>query len=63
MPVPPGTRFHFALAGTAVEAAYVAGRYTAIIRPLLAFPIIIYFWKVIVWDNCWDWERPTRSPA
>src|SRR5438105_993566 len=28
-----------------------AGGYTAIIRPLLAFPIIIYFWKVIVWDK------------
>ena len=25
--------------------------YTAIIRPLLAFPIIIYFWKVIVVDK------------
>jgi hypothetical protein len=25
--------------------------YTAIIRPLLAFPIIIYLWKVIVWDK------------
>jgi len=25
--------------------------YTAIIRPLLALPIIIYFWKVIVWDK------------
>lgn len=25
--------------------------YTAIIRPLLAFPIIIYFWKVILWDK------------
>ncbi len=25
--------------------------YTAIVRPLLAFPIIIYFWKVIVWDK------------
>ena len=25
--------------------------YTAIIRPLLAFPIIIYIWKVIVWDK------------
>jgi hypothetical protein len=25
--------------------------YTAIIRPLLAFPIIIYFWKVIVFDK------------
>ena len=25
--------------------------YTAIIRPLLALPLIIYFWKVIVWDK------------
>ena len=25
--------------------------YTAIVRPLLAFPIIIYLWKVIVWDK------------
>jgi hypothetical protein len=25
--------------------------YTAIIRPLLATPVIIYFWKVIVWDK------------
>lgn len=25
--------------------------YTAIIRPLLALPVIIYFWKVIVWDK------------
>lgn len=25
--------------------------YTAIIRPLLAFPIVIYLWKVIVWDK------------
>jgi hypothetical protein len=25
--------------------------YTAIIRPLLALPIIIYLWKVIVWDK------------
>ena len=25
--------------------------YTAIIRPLLALPIVIYFWKVIVWDK------------
>jgi hypothetical protein len=24
--------------------------YTAIIRPLLAAPIVIYLWKVIVWD-------------
>ncbi len=25
--------------------------YTAIIRPLLALPIIVYLWKVIVWDK------------
>jgi hypothetical protein len=25
--------------------------YTAVIRPLLAAPVIIYFWKVIVWDK------------
>jgi hypothetical protein len=25
--------------------------YTAVIRPLLAAPVIIYFWKVIVWDR------------
>lgn len=25
--------------------------YTAIIRPLLAFPIIIYFWKVLIFDK------------
>jgi len=25
--------------------------YTAIIRPLLALPVIIYLWKVIVWDK------------
>lgn len=25
--------------------------YTAIIRPLLALPLVIYLWKVIVWDK------------
>jgi len=25
--------------------------YTAMIRPLVAAPVIIYFWKVIVWDK------------
>lgn len=25
--------------------------YTAIIRPLLALPVIIYLWKVVVWDK------------
>jgi hypothetical protein len=29
--------------------------YTAIIRPLLAFPLIIYLWKVIVWDKVLGW--------
>jgi len=29
--------------------------YTAIIRPLLALPVIIYFWKVIVWDKVLGW--------
>ena len=36
---------------TAVIIAEQGRWYTAIIRPLLAFPIIIYFWKVIVWDK------------
>jgi hypothetical protein len=25
--------------------------YTAVIRPLLALPVIIFMWKVIVWDK------------
>ena len=25
--------------------------YTAIIRPLLALPVIVFLWKVIVWDK------------
>src|SRR6188508_3749865 len=29
--------------------------YTAMIRPLLAFPVIIYLWKVIVWDKVLGW--------
>jgi hypothetical protein len=29
--------------------------YTAIIRPLLALPVIIYLWKVIVWDKVLAW--------
>jgi hypothetical protein len=29
--------------------------YTALIRPLLALPVIIYLWKVIVWDTVLDW--------
>lgn len=36
---------------TALLIAEQGRWYTAIIRPLLALPIIIYFWKVIVWDK------------
>ena len=36
---------------TALIIAEQGRWYTAIIRPLLAMPIIIYFWKVIVWDK------------
>ena len=36
---------------SAVIVAEQGRWYTAIIRPLLAFPIIIYLWKVIVWDK------------
>ena len=36
---------------TAIIIAEQGRWYTAIIRPLLALPIIIYFWKVIVWDK------------
>lgn len=29
--------------------------YTAMIRPLIATPIIIYMWKTIVWDKVLGW--------
>ena len=29
--------------------------YTAMIRPLLALPVIVYLWKVIVWDKVLGW--------
>ena len=29
--------------------------YTAMVRPLLALPVIIYLWKVIVWDKVLGW--------
>ena len=29
--------------------------FTAIIRPLFAFPLIIYFWKTIVYDKVLGW--------
>ncbi len=52
------------LAGKAIAAEIEARRsadaviiaeqgrwWTAIIRPLLALPVIIYLWKVVVWDK------------
>ena len=30
--------------------------YTAMIRPLLALPVIVYLWKVIVWDKVLGWS-------
>jgi hypothetical protein len=38
-------------AASAIIIAEQGRWYTAIIRPLLALPIVIYFWKVIVWDK------------
>jgi hypothetical protein len=38
-------------AASAVIIAEQGRWYTAVIRPLLAFPLIIYLWKVIVWDK------------
>jgi hypothetical protein len=35
----------------AVIIAEQGSWYTAMIRPLLALPVIIYLWKVIVWDK------------
>lgn len=29
--------------------------YTAMIRPLMALPIVIYTWKVVVWDKVFGW--------
>lgn len=29
--------------------------YTAMVRPLLVLPVIIYLWKVIVWDKVLGW--------
>lgn len=37
--------------GNALLIAEQGRWYTAIIRPLLALPVIIYLWKVIVWDK------------
>jgi hypothetical protein len=38
-------------AADAVVLAEQGRWYTALIRPLLALPVIIYLWKVIVWDK------------
>ena len=38
-------------AASAIIIAEQGRWYTAMIRPLLALPVIIYFWKVIVWDK------------
>jgi hypothetical protein len=38
-------------AASAIIIAEQGRWYTSIIRPLLAFPLIIYLWKVIVWDK------------
>ncbi len=29
--------------------------YTAIIRPLFALPLIVYFWKILIWDKVLGW--------
>ncbi|MGZ3309465.1 MAG: hypothetical protein ACXU8R_13175 [Xanthobacteraceae bacterium] len=29
--------------------------YTAMVRPLLVLPVMIYLWKVIVWDKVLGW--------
>jgi hypothetical protein len=35
----------------AIVAAEQGRWWTAIVRPLLALPVVIYLWKVIVWDK------------
>jgi hypothetical protein len=40
-----------AKAASAIIIAEQGRWYTAIIRPLLVASVIIYFWKVIVWDK------------
>lgn len=36
--------------------------YTAWIRPLLALPVVIYVWKLIVWDTILQWGV-TQNPG
>jgi hypothetical protein len=64
------TRDHVAadLAAKAIEAEIEARKsaaaliiaeqghwYTALVRPLLALPVVIYLWKVMVWDKVLGW--------
>jgi hypothetical protein len=35
----------------AIVAAEQGRWWTALVRPLLALPVVIYLWKVIVWDK------------
>lgn len=36
--------------------------YTAWIRPLIALPVVIYVWKLIVWDTIFQWGV-TQNPG
>jgi len=36
---------------------------TAIIRPLLALPVVIFMWKVIVWDKVLGLGSTDALPA
>lgn len=29
--------------------------FTKWIRPALAFPIVVYFWKIVIWDKVFKW--------
>ena len=48
------------------QIAYLEGRrsvlleeqkrwYTAWIRPMMALPVVIYMWKIVVWDTVLQW--------
>ena len=40
---------------SAIVIAEQGRGYTAIIRPLFAYPLIIYFWKIVIWDKVLGW--------
>ena len=40
---------------TALMIAEQGRWYTAIIRPAFAFPLVIYVWKVVLWDKVFGW--------